>query len=93
MSTEQHHQGALLETARLELDRAHRAAIVMEAAEVRRGLGLAQTALRDAAAEPEGSCYDSLAARVTTALADLDGGDLIEMAKIIEDVRRDLEAA
>ncbi len=41
MPTEEHHAEALIETARLELDRAHRAALGMEAGEVRRGLELA----------------------------------------------------
>jgi hypothetical protein len=92
MSTEQHHQGALIETARTELDRAHRAAIAMEAAEVRRGLSLAETALNDAAAGPDGELYRGLAARVAAAQADLAGGALAEMALIIEDVRKAIEA-
>ena len=84
MAQDDHHQEALLETARLELDRAHRGVISMEAGEVRRGLQLALTALQSAA--------EADAARVRTALADLDTGALTDMDAIIEAVRKEIEA-
>ena len=91
MATEEHHAEALIETARLELDRAHRAALGMEAGEVRRGLELASAALRElAASQPEP--YEALAGRLATALADLDAGSLMEMEKIIEAARKEIEA-
>ncbi len=91
MTTDPHHHDALIETARLELDRAHRAAIAMQAGEVRRGLELAFAALREAAeggVEP----YDALAGRIATALGDLDTGALTEMTQIIETARKQIEA-
>ena len=92
MSVEAHHRGALVETAQAELDRAHRAAMTLEAGEVRRGLSLALTALRDASAlQPPDPVLGELAATVQKALADLDSGALAEMAALIEDVRKRLE--
>ncbi len=91
MSQEEHHQDALIETARSELDRAHRAAISLEAGEVRRGLQLALTALRTAA-QPGSEHYAALASRLETALTDLDEGALAEMGQIIETVRKEIEA-
>ena len=91
MTVEEHHQDALIETARLELDRAHRAALGMEAGEVRRGLELAVTALRSLAQAGE-ERYGTMADRVGTALADLDKGSLMEMAAIVEAVRKEIEA-
>ncbi len=91
MTVEDHHQDALIETARLELDRAHRAALGMQAGEVRRGLELALAALQ-AAEAGESSPTAGLASRIGTALADLDRGSLVEMAQIIEAVRKEIEA-
>ena len=91
MTVEDHHGEALIETARLELDRAHRAALGMEAGEVRRGLELGLTALREAAQAGNKGC-GPLAQQIETALADLDKGSLMEMAKIIEEVRKAIEA-
>ncbi len=91
MTVEDHHQDALIETARLELDRAHRAALAMEAGEVRRGLDLALAALQGASADG-GEMYATLAGQISTALADLDSGSLAEMAHIIEAVRKEIEA-
>ena len=65
MTAEDHHQDALIETARLELDRAHRAALGMQAGEVRRGLELALAALQ-AAEAVEGSRTTGLASRIGT---------------------------
>ena len=92
MSVEAHHRDALIETAQAELDRAHRAAVSLEAGEMRRGLSLATAALRDASAiDPPDPGLGELAARVEKALADLDSGALAEMATLIEDVRKRLE--
>ncbi len=87
MSQQEHHQGALIETARLELDRAHRAAISMEAGEVRRGLELALAALRSASAEDGGEPLAASASRIETALTELDEGSLAAMVQTIEAVR------
>ncbi len=94
MSVEEHHRAALIETARAELDRAHRAALSVEAGEVRRGLTLALAALRSAAEDgaPDGAGYSALADRVAAALADLDTGSLAEMETLIEGVRKAIEA-
>ena len=91
MTIEEHHQDALLETARLELDRAHRAALGMEAGEVRRGLELGFAALRALAAGGDAK-FEALAGRIATALGDLDTGSLSEMTKIIEAARKEIEA-
>ena len=91
MSQDDHHQDALLETARLELDRAHRAAIALEAGEVRRGLELALAAFRSAG-EADGARYAPLAGQIEAALADLDAGSLAEMERIVEAVRKEIEA-
>ena len=91
MTVDAHHQDALIETARLELDRAHRAALSMEAGEVRRGLELAHSALHEAGAEGA-EPYGRLAGSLATALADLDAGSLAEMTKIIEAARKEIEA-
>ena len=91
MTAEDHHQDALIETARLELDRAHRAALGMEAGEVRRGLELALAALSTAEAGGNSGCA-GMAGRIGAALADLDRGSLMEMAQIIEAVRKEIQA-
>ncbi len=87
MSIEAHHQDALLQTARLELDRAHRGARAMEAGEIRRGLELALAALRELMADRPPEMPEDAADKVQAALADLDAGSLAEMDKLIEDVR------
>ena len=74
----------LVETARSELTRAHRAAVNMDAAEMRRGLELAHTALRDAE-------MHEFAAKVASALEQLEAGTLAEMERLIETVRTDLD--
>ena len=91
MSFEAHHQGALVETARLELDRAHRGAAAMDAGEMRRGLQLALAALQEAAAADAAGPLGTLASKVEKALADLDGGSLTEMESLIESVRTSIE--
>ncbi len=97
MTSENHHFDALIATARLELDRAHRAALAVEAGEIRRGLELAITALRDAAAAPAGpgvapspETAGRLRATLQTALADLDRGSLSELGTLLEQARKDL---
>lgn len=90
MPNEDHHQTSLIETARLELDRAHRAALAIEAGEVRRGLELALAALREAG-QADGTLAP-YADQVAAALADLEAGKLAEMAHIIEAVRKEIEA-
>lgn len=91
MSQEAHHQDALIETARSELDRAHRAALAMQAGEVRRGLELALIAVRSAA-ETESGRFAPLVAQLEVALADLDAGSLAAMEHTIEAVRKAIEA-
>ena len=74
----------MLETAKSELERAHRAALTMEAGEMRRALQIAVTALHDAGV---GS-----ASKLDQALADLDAGKLVEMESLIESVRTELDS-
>ncbi len=74
---------ALLETAKAELERAHRAALTMDGGEMRRALALAITALRDVGAES--------VAKLEQALVDLDSGKLVEMESLVEAVRSELE--
>ena len=101
MTLDTHHQASLIETAKLELDRAHRAARALDAGELRRGLQLARDSLRqgaapvDAAPEPEVPPTDQMArliAILDRALADLETGQLAEVGKLIEDARKELEA-
>jgi hypothetical protein len=87
MSIEAHHQDALLQTVRLELDRAHRGARAMEAGEIRRGLELALTALRELMADRPPQIPADALDKVQTALADLDAGLLADMDKLIEEMR------
>jgi hypothetical protein len=99
---EAQHREALIETARLELGRAHRAALAMDAAEMRRGLELAIAALREGASvsTSENSHQDGQRSKwlsdhaesLEEALADLDDGSLLEMEKLIEGVRKELDA-
>lgn len=94
MSVEAHHARALLEEAQLALDRVHRAALAANAGELRRGLELAITALREAGAAGLGPDADqaigAAQAALETARIDLDGGALVEMEKLIEAARSDL---
>lgn len=101
MTLETHHQATLIETAKLELDRAHRAALALDAGELRRGLQIARDSLRQSAVsapgEPEPSVppVDAQSRMISTldrALQDLDDGKLSEMANLIEAVRKQLEA-
>lgn len=87
MSIEAKHRDALLQTARLELDRAHRGALAMEAGEVRRGLELTLAALRELMAEPPPEVPADAVDKVQVALADLDSGSLADMDKLIEGLR------
>jgi hypothetical protein len=86
-----------MDTAGLELDRAHQAALAMQAAEMRRGLELALDALREAAAMPQDAGQSvgeeplgQWIAELQLALGHLDGGSLSEMETLIEDVRRQI---
>ena len=94
MSIEAHHARALLETAQLELDRVHRAAIAANAGEIRRGLALAMTALQDAGSAGLGEAADQTIATVLASLqaarSDLDDGALVEMEKLVETARSSL---
>ncbi len=94
MSVEAHHARALLEEAQLALDRVHRAALAASAGEIRRGLDLAVTALREAGSAGLGPDADQAigAAQATLekARTDLDGGALVEMEKLIEAARSSL---
>ena len=101
MTLETHHQASLIETAKLELDRAHRAALALDAGELRRGLELARTALREGAQpvadtpEPSVPPTDQMArllAILDRALVDLDAGNLSEMGNLIESARSELGA-
>jgi len=98
MTADIHHFEALIETARLELDRAHRAALSVEAGEIRRGLELSIAALRDAAEASAGTevvptpeTAGRIGASLRTALADLDQGSLSELGTLLEKARKDLD--
>ncbi len=94
MAQDAHHNEALLETAKQELDRAHHAALSMSAGEIRRGLDLALAALRDMAdtGPPPADIRHTCAGKVEQALTDLDAGALSKVGSLIEDVRKRLEA-
>lgn len=91
-----HHAGALLEAAKLELDRVHRAAIDADAGELRRGLDLALLSLQGAAdAGLEDDTSKAVLAAISSlkvAQSDLDGGALAEMTHLIEAARTSLAA-
>lgn len=89
MAQDGHHHDALMETARAELQRAHAAAVSMNAAELRRGLELALDAVRQAAALP-GALPSGAVDGLQRALAELDGGKLAEMEQRLEQVRAEL---
>lgn len=84
MPSDETHRAALIETARAELDRAHRAALAMDAAGLRRGLELALAALDEHGAQ------HAAAAQIAAALADLDAGRLEHMEHTVEGVRKAL---
>ncbi len=94
MSVESHHARALLETAQLELDRVHRAAVAANAGEIRRGLDLALAALREAGLVGLGAEVDqtigTVQANLTAARTDLDNGALVEMEQLVESARNSL---
>jgi len=94
VSIEAHHGRALLETAQLELDRVHRAAVTTNAGEIRRGLALAITALQEAGSAGLGEAAEqtigAVRASLEAARSDLDGGSLVEMEKLIETARGSL---
>ena len=101
MTLESHHQATLIETAKLALDRAHRAARALDSGELRRGLELARDSLREGAVplpetpEPAVPSTDQMSRLITVldrALADLDAGKLAEMGNLIEAARKELEA-
>ena len=99
MTIETHHQASLIETAQLELERAHRAALALDAGEIRRGVQLALDALREAALPADGEAEASvpppatlhaMAATLERALADLQDGRLAELGALLEAARKDL---
>ncbi len=94
MSIEAHHGRALLETAQLELDRAHRAAVAANAGEIRRGLDLALAALRETESAGLGAEMDQTIGMVrdnlTAARLNLDSGSLVAMEQLIETARNSL---
>ena len=90
MSDDQHHRDALLETARSELERAHAAAVSMDAAELRRGLELAAVAIREMERAP-GEPMAGLSGRIDQALGELDRGELATMERHVEQVRTELK--
>ncbi len=94
MSIEAHHGRALLETALLELDRVHRAAVAANAGEIRRGLTLALAALGEAGSAGLGVEADqtigTVQASLTAAQTNLDNGALVEMEQLIEAARSSL---
>jgi len=94
VSIEAHHGRALLETAQLELDRVHRAAVTANAGEIRRGLTLAIAALQEAGSAGLGEAAEqtigAVRASLEAARSDLDGGALMEMEKLVETARNSL---
>lgn len=95
MTADKHHFDAFIATAKLELERAHRGALSAEAGEIRRGLELALTALREAAGEetsrPDPVTLTELQATLATALTELDSGQLSGMEARIEAARHRLD--
>ena len=78
-----------VDQARSALERAHRAAIAMDGAGLRRALEEARDALNSADAARTGKA----GAKIARALADLDNGPLDEMERLLEEARADLGAA
>ena len=89
MSDAGYHRQALIETAQLELERAHQAAKSMSAGDIRRGLDIAIVSLRDAGPD---ALLQTCRERLEQALASLDAGRLSEVGALIELVRKDIEA-
>ncbi len=99
MTVETHHQASLIETAQLELERAHRAALALDAGEIRRGVQLALDAVREAAVPvaeeaeasvPPPATLHRLAETLERALADLQEGRLAELGTLLEAARKEL---
>ena len=98
MTVEAHHQASLIETARLELERAHRAALALDAGEMRRGVQLALDALHQAAVPVEAAAeapvppatVRRLAGMLDRVLADLGNGRLAELGALLEAARKEL---
>ena len=76
-----------IEQARSALERAHRAAIAMDGGELRRALEEARDLLKD------GASTEAASGKIAQALADLDGGPLDEMERLLEQARADLGPA
>ncbi len=83
-----HHREALIETAQLELDRAHDAAKSMSAGDIRRGLDIAVISLREAQSNGDLQPYID---RLEQALVALDAGKLSAVGALIEQLRKELE--
>ena len=101
MTVETHRQASLIETARLELERAHRAALALDAGEIRRGVQLALDALSEAAVPRGGEAEASvpapetlqrLAGTLGRVLTDLQDGRLAELGALLEAARKELAA-
>ncbi len=99
MSADTLHHDALIETARLELDRAHRAVLAVEAGEIRRGVALALAALTEASsdgltsdASPSPDVVREVMATLGQAQTDLDNGSLAELGNLIEMARKQINA-
>ena len=94
MTVEIHHQASLIEAARLELERAHRAALALDAGEIRRGVQLALNALSEAAESPASvpspETLHRLSATLGRALVDLQDGRLAELGSLLEAARKEL---
>lgn len=99
MTVETHHQASLIETAQLELERAHRAALALDAGEIRRGVQLALDALHQAAVPvagetealvPPSATLQRLAGTLDRVLADLQDGRLAELGALLEATRKEL---
>ena len=80
----------ILDQARSALERAHRAAIAMDGGGLRRALEEARAALAGTPGEPQ---VQAAGDKVARALADLDGGPLDEMERLLEQARADLATA
>jgi len=93
MPEESLHHDALVETARQELDRAHRGVLAVDAAEIRRGLSLALTALQaaqSAGGAPDTTMIADAQIKVQRAMSDLDAGALAELGNLVEAARTTL---
>ena len=79
-----------LNEARSALERAHRAALAMDGSALRRALEEARERLGEIAEESQ---VQAARDKVAQALADLDGGSLDEMERLLERARADLAGA